>query len=308
MAADDIFEVLLSTFNGRRFLLAQLHSIESQTVEGVRLRVRDDGSTDGTTRLLEQYASEREWITLTCGGNLGAAGSFLRLLQDVGDDVNWVAFCDQDDVWDQDKLQRAKDALGGVAREVPAMYFSGARLVDETGIVIGTLPLYERQPRFLNGLCQNVATGCTIVLNRAAIDLFAKRNVDVTKIGIHDWWVYLVVTAFGEAVYDPTPSLDYRQHSANVIGSSSGIARWVNRLTRFRRQSRTALLDRARELMRVYADDLSKEHLQITKEFVNGAGASSLAMRFRYALSAPIYRQGKLDDILMRILIALGWR
>jgi len=175
-------------------------------------------------------------------------------------------------------------------------------------VVIGQTSPCKRTPGFLNALVQNVATGCTVVLNRAAIDLLANRNVNSTIIGMHDSWAYLVVSAFGKVVCDPEPSMDYRQHSDNVVGSSTGYSLWVKRLSRFRRRSRTQLVDRAKELIRVYGSDLPADNKRVCQEFIERAGSSSTFSRFCYAWNAPVFRQNKLDDWLMRILIGLGWR
>jgi hypothetical protein len=125
---------------------------------------------------------------------------------------------------------------------------------------------------------------------------------------MHDRWAYLVVSAFGEVVCDPKPSMDYRQHADNVVGSRVGLERWKNRLSRFRGRSRTELVDCANELVRVYGDDLPPENKRVCEEFIERAGASSPFSRLRYAWSAPVFRQSRLDDGLMRMLIVLGWR
>ena len=308
MGNAEIVEVLLSTYNGQRYLGEQLESIESQTLNGVFLRIRDDGSIDGTVSALEDYSSERDWVSFHPGKNIGVIGSFMWLLESVSDATEWAAFCDQDDVWDRDKLERAVASLKDYPSEVPAMYFSAVRLVDESRTVIGRSSPCRGSVGFLNALTQNVATGCTIVLNRAAIDLLANRNVDVANIGMHDRWAYLVVSACGEVVCDPEPSMDYRQHADNVVGSRIGLERWNTRLSRFRVRSRTQLVDYAKELIRVYGDDLPPENKRVCEEFIERAGASSALGRFQYAWRAPVFRQNRLDDGLMRVMIALGWR
>lgn len=306
--ADPHFEVLLSTFNGQRFLKDQLASIESQTVEGLRLRVRDDGSADETPAILEEYASGRNWVTFERGTNIGVVSSFMGLLDSVPEDTKWVAFCDQDDVWDNDKLQRAKKALEDISVEGPAIYFSSVRLVDESGTVIGQTQPCNKHAGFVNALVENVARGCTVVLNRAAIDLLVNRNVDHSRLVMHDWWAYLVVTVFGEVVCDPEPTMDYRQHAGNVLGASAGLERWKERLSRFRHRGGTELVDFARELVRVYGEQMPPDNKRICEEFIEQAGSSSAFTRFWYALRTPVFRQSKLDNVLMRLLIVLGWR
>lgn len=309
MSSNDRFEVLLSTYNGMQYLEEQLASIESQTLGGVNLRVRDDGSTDATAPFLEKYSRERERVAFHRGENIGVVSSFLWLLDSIDQKTEWVAFCDQDDVWDDDKLRRAKDRLESCSRDIPAMYFSSVRLVDESGKVLGVTSPCKRMPGFFNALAENIAAGCTIVLNRSAIELLSKRKPNLDKILMHDWWMYLVVSAFGNVIYDETPTMDYRQHSNNVVGSSIGWAHWVERFARVRRRGRTQLVDQAQEFACAYGgEQLSPQNRKTFEEFIELGGSGSFVTRLRYSWGAPVYRQNVLDDVLMRVMIVLGWR
>src|SRR5262249_5781043 len=154
--------VLMSTFNGARYLEQQIDSIRAQTV-ATTLVVRDDGSTDATLRLLGAYSASRE-LALTRGRNLGITRSFFRLLRSAAQGAQYVAFSDQDDVWLPTKLQRAVDALSRLAH-APALYCSRCVITNARLEPIGLTPLWPHAPAFGNALVENVATGCTIVLN-----------------------------------------------------------------------------------------------------------------------------------------------
>ena len=104
-------EVLLSTFNGEKYLAEQLDSIWGQDYRDVALAIRDDGSTDGTVTLLERLIAGHAVSRLAVGEHLGAAQSFMALLANVSRDARYAAFCDQDDVWMKDKLAVAVCAL-----------------------------------------------------------------------------------------------------------------------------------------------------------------------------------------------------
>ena len=146
--------------------------------------MRDDGSSDGTVGLLEQLLKGRSEDRLTVGTNLGAAQSFMTLLRAVSPDANYAAFCDQDDVWLPDKLSSALEALRGV--EGPGLYCCAVRLVSESLSDIKVHRRCVRGPSFENALVENIATGCTIVLNRPAIDLLASRTPQTFL--MHDAW------------------------------------------------------------------------------------------------------------------------
>lgn len=207
-------EVLLSTFNGTRYLPELLDSIRAQQYPDVALSVRDDGSSDGTVGLLERSLSECPDASLTAGTNIGAGASFLTLLRSVNPAVSYAAFCDQDDVWLPGKLSAAVAALE--ALQGPALYCSAVQLVGEDLSKLRVHRRCVRGPSFENALVENIATGCTILLNRPGIDLLASRVPH--EFLMHDAWSYLVLSGCGKVLYDRQPWVLYRLHSSNTIG------------------------------------------------------------------------------------------
>ena len=206
--------ILLSTFNGARFLPDQLASIARQTHPAWRLLWRDDGSTDDSIGLVQAFAPGH-CQQLAGQDRLGATASFMALLRAAAPDET-VAFADQDDVWLPEKLARGLAALTPFA-DRPAIYCARQMLVDsqlqELGLSAPVRPL-----AFPAALTQNVATGCTLMLNPAAARLVAESKAPGGT--LHDWWSYLVVTARGGAlVVDDTPTVLYRQHAANLVGA-----------------------------------------------------------------------------------------
>ena len=159
--------VLMSTFNGEAHLKQQIASIFEQT-HAARLFVRDDGSTDSTRRLLAELTTGRraQWWS---GQNLGATQSFFRLFEQCSKSAEYIAFSDQDDVWLPAKLERAIAALRNIDRKEPALYCSSATITNDRLQPIGLTPLWPKPPAFGNALVENIATGCTVVLNRPAI-------------------------------------------------------------------------------------------------------------------------------------------
>ncbi|WP_164844437.1 glycosyltransferase family 2 protein [Azoarcus sp. DN11] len=301
-------EILLSTFNGERFLRQQLDSIKGQTYKDFSLRVRDDGSRDGTAGILEEYSADCSWVDVSYGKNIGVVASFFELLNGTDPRASFIAFCDQDDLWYSDKIGRAVAKLAEVGGDVPAMYCSALRLVDENLNVIGVPRKPCKSVTLRNALVENMATGCTVVLNRAAIDLLIPTKMDHNKVVMHDAWVNVVISAFGVVVYDERPSMDYRQHGGNVVGSALGVSAWMRRLSRFFRRRRSTLVDQANELLRIYSGSLPVEARELVADFVEGAGSASFFDRLRYVLSTPLYRQRGVDNVIMRALIVLGWR
>lgn len=211
--------ILLSTYNGARFLPAQLESIAGQKMADWVLYWRDDGSDDATVPIMQSFAAEvgtDRCVRVEQPGRLGATASFMALLRAAAPSGLAAAFADQDDVWLPEKLDLALAALG--ESDVPALYCSRQLLVDETLAPLRESAPLRRAPDFPAALTQNIATGCTVVLNSAAARLVARSRAPGAS--LHDWWSYLVVTASGgRVIADPTPTVLYRQHGSNLVGA-----------------------------------------------------------------------------------------
>jgi len=295
--------VLLPTYNGVRYLHEQLQSIETQTLPVAQITVRDDGSTDGTDVLVREWAEGHANIRWLQGPRLGAVNSFFALLESCGDECDYFAFSDQDDVWLPDKIERAVVSLGRDGTEEPAMYCSRVEYVDESLGHIG----YSRIPKkidFMNALVENVATGCTVVLNRSARNLIRKRVPQKTL--MHDWWCYLVVSAFGRVVFDERPGIKYRQHAGNAIGgTSSRIELFRQGITRFaRRPPRVSLSDQAIEFSRCFGDGLTQQKRRILDRFLTVRG--NLWARLCYNAAMDVRRQSWVDTATLRTMILMG--
>jgi hypothetical protein len=215
--------ILLSTFNGERYLAEQLASFTEQTHTDWRLYWRDDGSSDGTAVVMAGFAAEpgtaERCVVCPQGGRLRATGSFLALLRvALRGSAAFFAFADQDDVWRPEKLAHAVAALGALPADRPALYFCGRALVDARLAPIGQVLAPRRPPGFPAALTQNLAPGCCIMLNRAAVE-----SINAADGTWHDWWSYIVVSACGGVVIaGNTPDILYRQHSRNLVGEPRG--------------------------------------------------------------------------------------
>lgn len=225
--------ILLCTYHGQHFLADQLDSIERQTYRNWEVWASDDGSQDDTHAILESY--QAKWGTCRLSMHFGPAegfvSNFLSLTCNAGIRADYYAYSDQDDIWEDDKLQRAIEWLRGIPKDVPALYCTRTRLIDAENRDIGLSPLFSKPPSFANALMQNIGGGNTMVFNEAARVLLreAGENVEVVS---HDSWAYMVVTGCGGKVkYDAYPSLRYRQHGGNLVGMNSS---WAARRVRIR--------------------------------------------------------------------------
>jgi glycosyltransferase involved in cell wall biosynthesis len=217
--------LILASYNGASWLREQLDSLLQQTHHNWVLYWRDDGSGDGTIAVLEEFshrAGQGRSVRIDePTGRLGATGNFLLLLRVVADGLgerDVVAFADQDDVWLPQKLERGVAALRAAPADEPVLYCARQVLVDEELNALGLSRPLAQRTGFPAALTQNIATGCTMMLNRAAARLVAMSRPSTGT--LHDWWAYLLVTAAGgRLIQDDEPVVLYRQHALNLVGA-----------------------------------------------------------------------------------------
>ena len=296
--------ILLCTFNGETFLEAQLASLERQVHKNWRLIVSDDGSTDGTLALLDQFARRvPQSVELRSGPRQGPATNFLSLAADPQIDGDYFAFCDQDDIWYPEKLQVALDRLQSIGEHKPVVYGARTHLIGAEGRDSGFAPLFDKPPTFANALAQSIAGANTMMFNRAVKRLFERTGM--LEVVSHDWWAYqLVCGSGGVLIYDHEPHLDYRQHSGNHIGCNRGLrAQWMRLLMILRggfahwHDVNVAALEQSRPCL----TDAARAELDTFKTMRTG----NLPTRLRAFAKSNIRRQSLQGNVALLLAILL---
>lgn len=221
--------VLLATYNGEKYLREQLDSLLRQIGVKVEILVRDDGSDDDTTIILDEYQNQGliEWYS---GEHMGVQKGYLDLLKHASK-ADYYAFCDQDDVWDDDKLLYAVMELEQMPVEKPLIYYCGQRLVDENLNLLSIHNIDIKRSSYTNFLISNVA-GCTAVFNKNLLD--AINYATPNFILMHDSWAFKVCLALGGRYYaDSSAHINYRQHGNNVAGLNGGIRGKIQQIKRY---------------------------------------------------------------------------
>lgn len=299
--------VLMSTYNGAKFLEKQIESILNQKGCSVHLFVRDDGSTDTTVEILKEYHSRGkiEWYQ---GENLKPAKSFLHLLFNCGR-FPYYSFSDQDDIWDEDKLINGIKILEKT--DTPAIYYCNSRLIDQDDNSMSCLTFAHALPQiiqknnFLYEIFFGGAMGCTMVMNDALVSIFRKGSFP-EKILLHDSYIQgLCISIGGLIFFDGVPHMDYRQHSNNAVGRKKGV--W-NGL-----KSRMHYLTEKRE---VFRSDYAKEYLEIygayipskNVDFLNKVAnyRNSFQNRVKMAISRELKFNRISESIFNRFLLLMG--
>ena len=221
-------EILLASYNGEAYICEQIDSILHQTDECWHLTVSDDGSSDRTPEILDEYVDRYpDKITRVYSGRRfgNARDHFFWLIDQCNAD--YMMTCDQDDYWHHEKVQKQLGKLVNMENEfgsgMPLLVFSDQTPTDVHRTPIA-LSLMRYQNQFFDYfdyrsiLMQNVVTGGAMAFNRALAEL-AMRCVDPQQTIMHDWWMAAVAARFGKIVYIDEPLSDYRQHGTNSVGA-----------------------------------------------------------------------------------------
>lgn len=295
-------QVLLSSYNGERYIREQIDSILKQKNVIVDLLVRDDGSKDGTRAILAEYQKHYENIHIVYAENVGVIKSFFSLINQVKD-AEYIAFADQDDVWLPNKLIRAVTLLEKEEKDIPLVYCSAKQLVDENLNPIPAAMTYKNvRTEFGNALVENMCTGCTCVVNHKLLELMQGKTPNFTV--MHDFWIYLVGTCFGKVIYDEQSYILYRQHGKNELGMASSIRENYRRRVKNFRKHRGQLSRQAEELIRIYGTQIRKEELETATFLIRTR--QYIKPRIILLQKRNIFRQRKSDDRILKTLLLFG--
>ena len=299
--------ILLCTYNRARFLGEQLDSLEAQTHQNWVIIASDDGSTDQTLEILQQY--QAKWpngkLTIRSGPKKGFCQNFLSLACDASIQADYYAFCDQDDVWLPEKLAVALENIASNQRaDVPYLYCGRTKYVNEKLKPCGMSPLFVFPPSFRNALVQSIAGGNTMVFNQSAKLLMEKvGSVDVPS---HDWWMYQIISGVeGDVFYDRNPQLLYRQHEFALVGENNSFPAkmervWMLLQGRFQKWNTQNI-----KMLKQVNHLLVKNHQEILKMF-EILRSARIKDRIRLMQVCGLYRQTRVQTLELYIAVLLN--
>lgn len=303
--------ILLSTYNGEKFLSEQINSILLQKNVVIGLLVRDDGSSDATMQILQEFQSQFPNIHIEKGHNIGCVNSYMWLLDAAYKYINeydYFAFSDQDDVWLPEKLFVASQVLNKMDKNQPCMYCSNLRVVDSS--LNGVDKKWKSDETFITpsqSMVCSMATGCTMVFNNRVIDIY--HHNPPQKIGIHDLWIMHMCMFLGYIHYDKDSYILYRQHSGNVIGAKTTIkaklqSRWRSLKNIIGSHENE---NEAKELLRCYSNILTPTNIDLISAVAYYR--TSIKRRISFLFGLDDVTKGirrKHDDIFLRLRIIIG--
>ena len=291
--------IILCTKNGEDFIVKQLNSIKQQTFKNFDIYIKDNYSTDKTLIHINKFVDQNPELNIIFlkGDNLHFANSYIQGLIDIPKEYDFYAFCDQDDGWESNHLQRSIEYFEDIKNNLPSVYCSRTKLIDEFDNHIGISSYFPKNPSFQNALVQSIAGANTMVFNKKSFDLF--KQVDLTKkIVSHDWLLYILVTATnGNFKYDLNPSVRYRQHQNNLIGSNLGFFNACKRL-KLMFQGRFSEYNKSNIMHLKNFTPISNFNKKILYNF-NKSIYNKKPLRAYYLLKSQVFRQTLLGHIAL---------
>lgn len=290
-------QVLVSTYNGEKYIRQQIDSILSQKNVNIRILVRDDGSNDNTISILKDYESKGA-LKLIIGNNLGPSRSFLTLV-DLCEQADYYAFSDQDDVWIEDKVITAIKMIEENKADIPLLYCSALQRVDEMLNPINVQIFRGLKTNIYSALVRERLAGCTFLFNNKLFELVqgsSKLELNYS----HDSWVLLICYACGgKVIFDDKPHILFRRYGTNVSVDGGNLRKRVAHELRYFGKYKNQRYNAVKVLMKFrYKDIVHKEFLNKVINYKDSV-MDNLALAFDTRMDCGI----TIANLINRIVI-----
>lgn len=293
--------VLISTYNGEKYLREQLNSILNQTYKNIEIVIRDDGSKDSTIDIIKEYQQKYNNITLKEGTNIGFIKSFFKLLELANAD--YYAYCDQDDIWLENKIELAVKELDKADNSKPNMAFGNSDYYDEN-MNFKAKGETHKTFSFQNSLYECVTQGMTMTINQKAKEMILENIPE--KCLFHDWWTYMICSGMGTVLYSDETVVKYRRFEKNATAEGQSILKiflWrIEKLITDNGMKDIKM--QQREYKKMFYDKLSKENQKTLDIFVQEKYFFFKALR--KVFYPQKLRRKIIDDIMIRVLFIVG--
>ncbi|HHV13755.1 MAG TPA: glycosyltransferase family 2 protein [Clostridiales bacterium] len=304
--------IVMAAYNGEKYIREQVDSILASSYQDFELFIFDDGSKDRTLPILKEYELQYpDKIHLhQNAGNLGLVSNFLQGVCKTT--MDYVMFCDQDDVWKPNKiaitLKRMRNMEAQTGKAVPMVVFTDAVMVDQDLKVISnsffcSSHLNPCRTDLPHMLMENKLIGCTVMINAALRKVLQSSHLP-NNARYHDWWVGLIGASMGRISFVREGTLLYRQHGGNVVGGQ-GFADYVKkRITALgsQREALRALGRQADEFIAIYQEEIPEEKREIIRSFAD-LGRLGYIKRRQVILRYKFFKTGLVRNIGLMIII-----
>lgn len=301
-------EILLATYNGEKYLREQLESILNQDYKDWIIRACDDASTDNTYEILMEYKEKfpDKFIIEKRKTGFGSAKlNFAHLIRESVSD--YVMCCDQDDVWLSNKISLTLQAMKKNEKSgLPVLVHTDLKVVDaKLGVISESFFMhsnYNKNPQYRDLLIQNHITGCTMMMNRALVNLLNLQK-DYEQILMHDWLAAIVAAGLGKIGFVDQPTMLYRQHAVNSVGAKKyGFALLISKLKNNSiKKSLVETTKQAGQIANTYETVLSQENHQLAYEYSQIFSKNKI-YRIGFYIKNKVWKKGLPRQIWQLIL------
>lgn len=302
---------MLATYNGEKYIKEQLDSLYAQKGVEIYLLVRDDGSKDSTLTILDEYKNNFGCMTILRGKNLGSAKCFFALIDYAVDnlsDYDYYAFCDQDDIWLDNKLLVSVDSLEKSTSQYKC-FIAKQQLVDSDLNPLPSSSIIKTNRNLASALISSHAAGCTMVVTLDLLRMAVRycnclHNNDTVV--LHDAIINRIAWMMNAYIqHSDQPLMYYRQHENNVVGAESSSLNIIkNRIKRLISSKDNTKSRIAANLIESFTDDIPENNRSILLKCAEYR--KSFFKRLRLLFSKEMYQQGILDSVGTFIMIASG--
>lgn len=301
--------IIMAVYNGETYLAEQIDSILQNSYQNFTLHIFNDNSGDRSRQIIEDYAEKHPGKIYGHHHteNHGVVRNFLEGTSVM--DADYYMFCDQDDIWLPDKIQQSLQSMEQLEAKFPhqpCVIFGDARVVNQDLQEIA--PSFQKQSGYhtqsldpAHILMENKLIGCTMLFNKATQQ---KIETVPPEVRMHDWWIALIGSVFGQIAYLDKPLLLYRQHGKNVVGNTSFTAYIRNRISHLgtQRKALYATCQQADAFLQIYRQQLSPDMIQLIQCFATLPEANWFARRCRI-LRYHFFKSGLIRNIGLFLVI-----
>lgn len=303
--------ILLATYNGEKYIKEMIDSIIAQDYTDWRLVISDDGSTDSSADILEEYAKKLpEKITHYHSGQKfgNAQNHFMHLLENHRD-APYIMFCDQDDIWHSDKVRKTLEKMKEIEEPgTPCLVHTDLAVVDgELNKISDSFCRHSKldgnRLKLNQLLVQNVVTGCTMMINNSLAELACEKPLPKEAL-MHDGWIALICSVFGKSAFLDEATIDYRQHGNNSVGAKN-VTSLPYLIERFKSKAMKNSLKnaaiQAKAFLDCFGDRIPSEKRVIVEDFAKTVDCSAFKRNQIY-IKHRIYKCG-----IIRVLAQMIW-
>ncbi|MBU5366299.1 glycosyltransferase [Enterococcus devriesei] len=293
--------ILISTYNGEKYIKEQIESILLQSYQEIEIHIRDDGSSDKTVDILKEYSQKYSAIHVDFGKNVGYPECFYKLT-DKKIDADYFMFSDQDDYWLENKVERAVDFLNSEPFDQPVCYYSSYNICDQDLNFIKKSPDKHSQFSLRETLYEVCGLEFTMAINKEALNLLKKYKPKTSK--ARGTWMSMLFSSKGKILYDNVATANYRRHESAVTSSNmSSLGLFLWRIKKFLTNNNSKnyqnMLEEFREIV---GNDLSVQEKKLLSVFCD---EHYFFGAFKKIFYPGRLRSSTLDDTQLRILFLL---